>query len=102
RAGLAAAERRESQEACFLAGGNYRSFLARHGLPARGGPIVDETGREVGRHAGFWGYTPGQRRGLGVPAAEPLYAVATQPKLNRVIVGPRDSLARRRISVDGR
>src|SRR5688500_15193119 len=57
-AGLAVAERRESQEACFLAGGDYRTFLARHGLPAAGGAIVDEDGRALGRHDGYWRYTP--------------------------------------------
>jgi tRNA-specific 2-thiouridylase len=101
-AGLAAAERRESQEACFLAGGDYRSFLERRGLDSARGPVVDERGREVGRHDGYWRFTPGQRRGLGVVAAEPLYAVATLARTNTVVVGPRASLARRRIGVRGR
>src|SRR6187551_1731945 len=61
-AGLAVARRPESQEACFLAGGDYRSFLARSGVGATPGPIVDEAGRELGRHAGIWHFTPGQRR----------------------------------------
>ena len=72
RAGLAAAHRAESQEACFLAGGDYRDFLARQGLAAKEGGLVDEAGRELGRHGGFWRFTPGQRRGLGVSAPEPL------------------------------
>ena len=74
-AGLAAATRAESQEACFLAGGDYRAFLEREGLVPVPGPIVDEGGRELGRHEGVWRYTPGQRRGIGVAAAEPLYAL---------------------------
>src|SRR6185436_10939874 len=53
RAGLEAASRAESQEACFLAGGDYRDFLGRKGLRAADGPIVDEDGRELGRHSGF-------------------------------------------------
>ena len=65
QAGLEAASRAESQEACFLAGGDYREFLERHGLDSADGPIVDEDGTEVGRHSGFWRFTPGQRRGLG-------------------------------------
>ena len=65
-AGLAAAQRAESQEACFLAGGDYRSFLDRHGLPESPGTIVDEAGDELGEHRGYWQFTPGQRRGLGV------------------------------------
>ena len=93
RAGLAAARRAESQEACFLAGDDYRAFLARHGLPAERGAIVDEDGRELGTHDGFWRFTPGQRRGLGVAAREPLYAVRTDAATNTVVVGPRAALA---------
>ena len=65
-AGLAVAERAESQEACFLAGDDYRTFLERQGLARRPGPIVDEDGVELGRHDGVWRYTPGQRRGIGL------------------------------------
>ena len=101
-AGLAAAERRESQEACFLAGDDYRAFLRRRGLTAGEGPVVGLDGRELGRHDGHWGFTPGQRRGLGVAAAEPLYAVGTVPRTNTVVVGPRTALARRSVSVRGR
>jgi tRNA-specific 2-thiouridylase len=101
-AGLAAAHRPESQEACFLAGGDYRDFLARHGLAADDGPVVDEHGTRLGTHAGHWQFTPGQRRGLGVAAAEPLYAVATLPRTNTVVVGPRSSLARTRVTARGR
>jgi tRNA-specific 2-thiouridylase len=102
RAGLAVAHRAESQEACFLAGDNYRAFLARHGLEPAEGAIVDEAGNRLGRHSGHWGFTPGQRRGLGVAAAEPLYALRTEPRMNLVVVGPRESLARREVSVSGR
>jgi tRNA-specific 2-thiouridylase len=102
RAGLAVARRAESQEACFLAGDDYRAFLGRHGLAPTDGAIVDEVGRELGRHSGHWGFTPGQRRRLGVSAAAPLYAVRTEPSTNVVVVGPRESLARRHVSVAGR
>jgi tRNA-uridine 2-sulfurtransferase len=98
-AGLAAAQRPESQEACFLAGADYRDFLLRHGLEASDGPIVDESGTEVARHDGFWRFTPGQRRGLGVAAGEPVFALRTEPKTNTVVIGPRASLARTRIAV---
>jgi tRNA-uridine 2-sulfurtransferase len=96
-AGLEAADRAESQEACFLAGDDYREFLTRQGLNAREGPIVGEDGRELGRHKGFWRFTPGQRRGLGVAAGAPLYALRTNPRTNTVVVGPRSSLARRAV-----
>jgi tRNA-specific 2-thiouridylase len=101
RAGLAAAQRRESQEACFLAGDDYRSFLRRRGLAAADGPIVDEQGRELGRHDGYWRFTPGQRKGLGVSAAEPLYALRTEPRTNTVVVAPRAALGRTEVDVRG-
>jgi tRNA-specific 2-thiouridylase len=101
RAGLAAARRAESPEACFLAGGDYRAFLARHGLEPRDGAVVDEQGRELARHDGFWRFTPGQRRGLGVAAGEPLYALRTEPRTNTVVVGPRAALAARTVRVRG-
>ncbi|HLM35895.1 MAG TPA: tRNA 2-thiouridine(34) synthase MnmA [Gaiellaceae bacterium] len=101
-AGLPAAGRAESQEACFLAGDDYRSFLERHGLEAQRGPIVDEDGATVGAHDGYWRFTPGQRRGIGVAAAEPLYALATDRRTNAVVVGPRTSLARTRVAARGR
>jgi tRNA-uridine 2-sulfurtransferase len=100
-AGLEAAERRESQEACFLAGADYRDFLARRGLNGAGA-IVDEQGVELGRHTGAWRFTPGQRRGLGVASAEPLYALRTDAQTQTVVVGPRASLARTVVEARGR
>ncbi len=102
RAGLAAARRPESQEACFLAGGDYRAFLARHGLEPRTGAIVGEDGGELGRHDGYWRFTPGQRRGLGLSGREPLYVLRTRPSRNEVVVGRRAALARTRVSARGR
>jgi tRNA-specific 2-thiouridylase len=102
RAGLAAARRPESQEACFLAGDDYRTFLGRHGLEPRAGAVVDEDGRELGGHDGFWRFTPGQRKGIGVSAATPLFVLESDPHANTVVVGPRESLARRRVAASGR
>jgi tRNA-uridine 2-sulfurtransferase len=101
-AGLAVAGRGDSQEACFLGGGDYREFLRRHGAEDEAGEIVDEDGRAVGSHGGFWRFTAGQRRGLGVAAAQPLYVLRTDPGANRVVVGPRESLAIETISARGR
>ncbi|MEX2212241.1 MAG: tRNA 2-thiouridine(34) synthase MnmA [Gaiellaceae bacterium] len=101
-AGLEAASRGESQEACFLAGGDYRAFLERQGLAPAPGPIVDAAGSELGRHDGHWRFTPGQRRGLGVSAAEPLYALRTLPASNTVVVGPHAALATSSVTVRGR
>ena len=102
RAGLAVARRTESQEACFLGGGDYRDFVSRHGVADAEGEIVDEQGRQLGRHGGFWRFTTGQRRGLGVSSAEPLYVLRTDPGANTVVVGPRESLAVETISARGR
>jgi tRNA-specific 2-thiouridylase len=102
RAGLGAARKAESQEACFLAGGDYRDFLLRHGLEAEVGAIVGESGEELGKHDGVWQFTPGQRRGLGIASAEPLYALRTDATTNTVVVGPRGALARTEVTARGR
>jgi tRNA-specific 2-thiouridylase len=101
-AGLAAAARRESQEACFLAGGDYRGFLHRHGVVSLPGDIVDQSGAVLGRHEGLWRYTPGQRRGLGIAAREPLHVVGSDRASNTLVVGPRRSLETRHVSARGR
>ncbi|CAN5297338.1 tRNA 2-thiouridine(34) synthase MnmA [soil metagenome] len=101
RADLAVARRAESQEACFLAGDDYRPFLERRGLEAAEGAVVDEDGRELGSHSGYWRFTPGQRKGLGISAATPLYALRSEPRTNTVVVGPRESLARTRVDAKG-
>jgi tRNA-specific 2-thiouridylase len=101
-AGLEAAQRAESQEACFLAGDDYRAFLGRHGLASEAGALVDEAGAAVGAHDGFWRFTPGQRRGLGVSATEPMFALETDAQTNTVVIGPRASLAKTRVSARGR
>jgi tRNA-specific 2-thiouridylase len=101
RAGLAAARRPESQEACFLAGDDYRRFLARHGLAPRAGAIVDVAGKQLGEHDGHWRFTPGQRKGLGVSAAKPLYVIEADADANTVVVGERDALARTRVDATG-
>jgi len=102
RAGLAVASRGESQEACFLAGDDYRAFLERRGLEAADGAIVDEDGRELGRHSGHWRFTPGQRKGLGLAAPQPLYALSSDARTNSVVVGPRAALARTTVEAAGR
>jgi tRNA-specific 2-thiouridylase len=101
RAGLSAARREESQEACFLAGDDYRSFLERRGLAAQEGAIVDEDGHELGKHGGYWRFTPGQRKGLGVAAEQPLYAIRSDPFTNTVVVGRLEALARTTIEASG-
>ncbi len=102
-AGLEVAVRPESQEACFLAGADYRDFLVRRGFISTRGEIVDESGRRLGQHDGYWCFTPGQRRGLGIASSSgPLYVLETRPKKNLVVVGPEQALARRSVSARGK
>jgi tRNA-uridine 2-sulfurtransferase len=92
-AGMAAATARESQDVCFLGGGALGDFLAREGVQLGPGSIRDEAGHELGRHAGAVAFTPGQRRGLGVSAAAPLYVLHADARRNELVVGPRSRLA---------
>jgi tRNA-specific 2-thiouridylase len=101
RAGLAVARRAESQEACFLAGDDYRAFLTRHGLEPRSGAIVDSAGATLGTHEGHWAFTPGQRKGIGVSAPKPLYVLQSDPRTNTVVVGAREELARTHVAAKG-
>jgi tRNA-specific 2-thiouridylase len=90
---MAAATARESQDVCFLGGGALDDFLARQGVQLSEGSIRDEAGRELGRHAGAVAYTPGQRRGLGLTSAAPLYVLHADATRNELVVGPRNRLA---------
>jgi tRNA-specific 2-thiouridylase len=101
-AGLAAAGRAESQEACFLGGDDYRAFLERQGLESASGPVVDTAGTRVGTHDGYWRFTSGQRRGLHVNGGRPLYVLRTSPETNAVVVGPREELATMQVDAHGR
>jgi tRNA-specific 2-thiouridylase len=95
RLGLESAERPESQDLCFVPDGDYAGFIARRG-DARGtapGPFEDGAGRRLGTHRGLVHYTVGQRHGLGLAAAEPLYVLALDAARNAVVVGPRAALA---------
>lgn len=82
--GLAAHNRPDSQD---FYGGDYVDLL---NMPDRPGNIVDTQGRVLGRHQGFWHYTPGQRRGLGVAAPVPLYVLSVKASTNEVVVGPAE------------
>jgi len=91
--GLPTADKPESQEICFVPDDDYAGFVERH-APAeeRGGAIVDAQGRELGRHAGVHRYTVGQRRGLGLTSARPLYVLAVLPSSRTVVVGEAEAL----------
>lgn len=93
--GLASANRPESQDICFVPGGDYRNLLREERPDAlHPGPILDLEGREVGRHQGLPLYTIGQRRGLGIAAGQPMYVLELDVVRNAVIVGPESALRR--------
>ncbi|MCE2510716.1 MAG: tRNA 2-thiouridine(34) synthase MnmA [Alphaproteobacteria bacterium] len=100
RFGLEIADKPDSQDICFVPDGRYGRIVERlRPEAAREGDIVDAEGRVLGRHQGILHYTIGQRRGLGVSGAEPLYVLKVEAKRNRVVVGPREALAATKIGL---
>ncbi len=96
RLGLPVADKPDSQEVCFVPGGDHAAFLEEH-APALAGPgeIVDADGRVIGAHRGTFRYTIGQRRGLGLSTHDRAYVLDVDAKRDRVVVGPVELLARR-------
>jgi tRNA-specific 2-thiouridylase len=93
RLGLAVAEKHDSQEICFVAAGEHADFVQkRAGLPS--GVVRDQEGRVLARHEGVHRFTIGQRKGLGVSSAIPLYVVGIDAESATVTVGPRAALER--------
>ena len=91
--GLIVAEKHDSQDICFVPQGKYADIIRKmHPEALAGGEIVHLDGRVLGRHEGIINYTIGQRRGLGIAAAEPLFVVKLEHQTQRIIVGPREAL----------
>jgi len=105
--GIPTAEKRDSQEICFVPNGDYAAFIDSYfreqGISPDDtrGELVTTDGRVAGEHAGVHHFTVGQRRGIGVAAMEPLYVIATEPATRRVIIGRGDALLRSRMRVHG-
>ena len=105
---LAVAEKSESQEICFVPDGDYAGFIDRYleaeqaseRLPGAG-EIVDARGAVVGQHAGIHRYTIGQRRGIGIAAAQPLYVTNIDAARNRIVVGEQDDLLTKEFTAAG-
>jgi tRNA-specific 2-thiouridylase len=96
RFGLPTASKGDSQDLCFLGDGDYRRFLRVHAPEIMtAGPIVRRDGSVIGEHGGLANYTIGQRKGLGVTAAEPLYVIGLNPYRNALIVGTAEELGGR-------
>jgi tRNA-specific 2-thiouridylase len=96
--GLAIAEKPDSQEICFVPGGDYKRFidayLAEQGesLPDTAGELITTNGEVIGEHAGIHNFTVGQRKGLGVATGSPLYVIQISGAEKQVIVGGEDRL----------
>lgn len=97
RKGLLVADKRDSQEICFVPDGDYAAFVERasgHTAGTAAGPITDAAGRVVGTHEGVHRFTIGQRKGLRLATGSPLYVTEIRPQTATVVVGPREALER--------
>jgi tRNA-specific 2-thiouridylase len=100
--GLVTADKPESQEICFVPGGDYRTELrSRGGWVPEAGPVLDADGSRVGVHGGAAGYTIGQRKGLNVALGEPRYVSRIDPTTNAIVLGRRRDLETREIPLEG-
>jgi tRNA-specific 2-thiouridylase len=90
--GLAVADKPDSQEICFVPGGDYAAVVERAAPGAPAGEIVDRKGRVLGRHAGIHRFTIGQRKGLNLAVGAPLYVLNVSARTGQVTVGPREAL----------
>jgi len=96
--GLGLAEKPDSQEICFVPGGDYKNFLdaylAEQGssLPETAGELVTTDGQVIGEHSGIHNFTVGQRKGLGVATGSPLYVIQIRGDKRQVVVGNQDEL----------
>jgi tRNA-specific 2-thiouridylase len=100
--GLATADKRDSQEICFVPKGNYRDVLReRAGWKAEPGPVIDVDGRQIGEHFGAASYTVGQRQGTGVAVGEPRYVWKIDADANTIRLGRRTDLETRVFDVEG-
>ena len=101
RHGLALAEKPDSQEICFIPGGDYKQFITAYleeqgeQVPESAGELVASSGEILGHHEGISNFTVGQRKGLGVSSPSPLYVLKIDPASHRVTVGADEELATR-------
>ena len=102
RLALQVADKPDSQEICFVADGDYASFVAEKApRVAKTGAIVAENGQQLGTHGGIHRYTVGQRKGLGVSGPAPMYVLRIDADSGDVTVGPKSSLERRTLTASG-
>jgi tRNA-specific 2-thiouridylase len=96
--GLRVADKKDSQEICFVTRGRYDEFVRRRRETDTAGELVTTDGAVVGEHEGIESFTVGQRKGLGVALGEPKFVVRIEPQSNRVVLGDRADLDRRELT----
>jgi tRNA-specific 2-thiouridylase len=96
--GLRVAEKKDSQEICFVSRGRYDEFVRRRRRADTAGELVTTDGTVVARHTGIEGFTVGQRKGLGVALGDRRFVVRIEPESSRVVVGERAELYGRELS----
>ncbi|XZE32659.1 tRNA 2-thiouridine(34) synthase MnmA [Pirellulaceae bacterium SH501] len=95
KVGLRVADKKDSQEICFVTSGQHAQFIRDKTGISQPGEIVTEDGRVVGTHAGIEGFTIGQRKGIGVAMGSPYFVTAIDSEKRQVVIGPHESLARK-------
>ncbi|HMG02839.1 MAG TPA: tRNA 2-thiouridine(34) synthase MnmA [Edaphobacter sp.] len=104
--GLYVAQKPDSQEICFIPGGDYSTFLKAYldeqneEMPDLSGELVTTSGEVIGHHQGIHSFTVGQRKGLGVSSPNPLYVLSIHPDSHQVTVGPDEGLMSRELTAN--
>jgi tRNA-specific 2-thiouridylase len=99
--GLNVAQKKDSQEICFVAAGKHAEFVrSRSGGRNSNGRFVTTSGEVVGTHQGIEGFTVGQRKGLGIAMGEPYFVVRIEPDSQDVVIGPLTDLGRHELTAE--
>jgi tRNA-specific 2-thiouridylase len=92
--GLRVADKKDSQEICFVTSGEHDQFVRARSETSTAGEIITTSGQVVGTHPGIERFTIGQRKGLGIAMGEPYFVVRIEPDAHRVVIGRHEELAR--------
>lgn len=96
---LITADKKDSQDICFVENGDYVSFIKSRGYEFESGDFVFKDGSIIGRHSGIIGYTVGQRKGLGIAMGHPVFVISKDTEKNRVIIGEESDLFKKFVRV---
>ena len=95
--GLSNAEKKDSQEICFIPDNDYVSYIEKQGIQGKTGDFIDRAGNVLGQHRGIFHYTIGQRKGLGIALGKPAFVTRIDPETNQVILGDNEELFSRHV-----